>query len=120
MTLHPLTKKLLSGGLLHTHQPEAAINRIVLTWVTERAEWLKLTVDYGANFIDDAFQFVPETLEEKFDAIRRKYDHKYPSPKDFWDAMCKEFAEVATEHFANQFSGKTVNYSREEDSTPTR
>lgn len=119
MTLHPLTKELLSARLEYLSDYDGSIDRIVRIYLNRRAGWLKneLGAEGYHETIDKAFQVTPETLEEKFHAIRRKHDHKYPSPQDFWDAVLKEFAEVAIAHFSNQSSGETVNYSRQEDST---
>lgn len=118
MTLHHLTKKLLSAKPVIGRDRDESIEKIVRGYLTGRAEWLKGQSSYVKdaypefyNAIDRAFHLTPETLEEKFHAIRLAHHKLYKSPEDFWAAVLKEFAEVAEKHFNNQPSVRTVNCS---------
>lgn len=108
MTLHPLTKELLSARFEYSPHRDESIDRVVRTWATNQALWLKkefhgTVLDHpGFNDrIDRAFQIAPETLEEKFRAIQRKHDGNYAILGDFWDAVLKECVQAAEEHFSN-------------------
>lgn len=120
MTLHPLTKLIWNDVGLH----KETVERIIQSWAKDQAEWLKkecneykagnnphAVCSFANTRIDDAFQLTPETLEHKFHAIRLKHDGNYSSPADFWDAVLKEFAVVAEEHFGRPPLTKTVNCS---------
>ena len=99
--MHPLTK-ILYGS--YAGSANGADNKIQY-WANERAERLKKTAYDGIitpKMIDLAFQLEPNTLEDKFKAIQLKHNGQYHSARDFWNAVIKNFAQAADEHYKGE------------------
>lgn len=127
MILHPLTKELLSvrsGDLLSPDRDEV-IDKVVRGYLTSRLGLLETGLEeYGydsfyntakTKLIKQAFQLAPETKGKTMETLRDKFVNSISASVLFQEleehGIIDMFVCIAEEHFRNQPSVRTVNYS---------